>query len=769
MLNLVWTALVFCLAICLNSPFAAHGQSATFAGNAQHTGNFPVAAQRLSSLHWTAPVDLDNTGEYAHYGEPLVTPSNTVIIPVKISTNTFEIIAYDGPTGRLKYILTNDFVQVPFSGWIATYQPVLAYPNGILTLCYPGAGGTVYYLQNPDSGTPGAPSQVCFYTNLSAYQGNSSYKTAVYINTPITSDTNGDLFFGFRVQLTVQNAPATNGFARIDASGNGSYVAAPTAANDSTMAYTAHNVAPALSLDGSTVYVVPFASDYTCYLVGLNTTNLSTKYRVKLVDPTVNQFAQIQEDGTSSPTVGPDGDVFFGIWDTGSIGVLLHYSGDLQTVKTPGAFGWDNTVAIVPTNMLPGYNGPSSYLLFSKYNYYSTGDNKIALLDPNAPQLDSHPARAGFTEMRELLTVPGFTYGGASVREWCVNTAAVDPATHSIFASSEDGQIYRWNVASNGIAEVVPLTAGISEPYVPVCVGPDGGVYTLNGGFIFALGALSNVDVAIYSSAPDLRLAVKGQPLTFTAVVSNYNSAGPVPTGTATFLDKYYVGNTAITNTLAAAVPLSNGVASVSTAALFADGTNNASHFITAEYSGDPNFPAGKSTLVEKIHAYASITTVTSATVSSGVSFTATVSGGPASAPVPTGFAAFYDGTNFLEQLPLGTNGSVSYVITNFSAAPHSITATYTSDRLYAASTASVIAPPIIITSATIDTNGLFRLSFTNAIGASFTVISTPDLTLPLSNWSVLGRATEVHPGVFQFEDSNSTRKGWQFYRVRSP
>src|SRR3989442_157971 len=87
---------------------------------------------------------------------------------------------------------------------------------------------------------------------------------------------------------------------------------------------------------------------------------------------------------TASPAVGPDGDVYLGVTGGYLYGVMLHFSADLATRKLASAFGWDYTAAFVPTNIVKDYRGPSSYLLFSKYNNYSTGDYRVALLDPNA-------------------------------------------------------------------------------------------------------------------------------------------------------------------------------------------------------------------------------------------------------------------------------------------------------------------------------------------------------------------------------------------------
>src|SRR5205823_4871054 len=145
--------------------------------------------------------------------------------------------------------------------------------------------------------------------------------------------------------------------------------------------------------DQSTVYAaVKSATTETYgYLLGLDSTTLATKFKVFLKDPRSNNAndATLLDDSTASPMVGPDGDVYFGIYgnpENGSRGFMLHFSSAL-TEKTPGGFGWDNTPSIVPASMVPSYTGTSSYLLFSKYNNYANsgndsgdGVNRVALL-----------------------------------------------------------------------------------------------------------------------------------------------------------------------------------------------------------------------------------------------------------------------------------------------------------------------------------------------------------------------------------------------------
>jgi hypothetical protein len=63
---------------------------------------------------------------------------------------------------------------------------------------------------------------------------------------------------------------------------------------------------------------------------------------------------------------------------------------------------------------------------------------------------------------------------------------------------------------------------------------------------------------------------------------------------------------------------------------------------------------------------------------------------------------------------------------------------------------------------------GPFNFSFTNAPGATFTVLGTTNVALPIGQWSNLGTATEVSPGNYQFSDPNATSNPAQFYILRA-
>jgi len=57
----------------------------------------------------------------------------------------------------------------------------------------------------------------------------------------------------------------------------------------------------------------------------------------------------------------------------------------------------------------------------------------------------------------------------------------------------------------------------------------------------------------------------------------------------------------------------------------------------------------------------------------------------------------------------------------------------------------------------------------TNGSANTATVLTTTNLLLPLTNWTVLGTVTDNPPGQFQFSDPQATNHPLRFYRVRSP
>src|SRR4030095_10944365 len=101
-------------------------QATTFAGNAQHTSSYAAPAQNLNTFRWTASIDLNNTGALIHYGAPVITAANTVLVPVKTgATGSFQVSAFNGANGVAKYNLATDYI-LPDHNWIPAYQPCVA-------------------------------------------------------------------------------------------------------------------------------------------------------------------------------------------------------------------------------------------------------------------------------------------------------------------------------------------------------------------------------------------------------------------------------------------------------------------------------------------------------------------------------------------------------------------------------------------------------------------------------------------------------------------
>jgi hypothetical protein len=751
-----------------------------FGGNAQHTSLYETAAASLDGIRWTTSIDLAATFRTTHYGAPLVTPANTVIVPVKTATDGFQISAHDGRTGNLKYQpLASDYV-LPAHNWVLPYQPVLATHvdsvSGVTVtrLYYAGVGGTIFFVENPDQ-APGPPTRRAFY-GLDAFTGNvNGFTGTVFVNTPLTADRQGNVFFGFRVQGT---APAPlgstqSGIARIAPDGSARFVFAAQAAGDPAIGLTSHNAAPALNHDETTLYVVvksPASSAYG-YLLGLDATTLQMRHRVFLRDPRNNRVngASLSDDSTASPMVAPDGDVYFGVQGNpgnGSRGFLLRFSADLAIDKTPGAFGWDSTAAIVPSSMVPSYVGTSPYLLFTKYNNYAVADgdgvNRMALLDPSSTQLDPHPSAAGLVEMREVLTVIGPTPDATrvngtfpnAVREWCINTAAVNPATRSIFAPNEDGFLYRWDLSTNSLSQAVRLTPGFGEPYVPTIVGPDGTVFTLNGGTLFAVGAMgAGPTLQLDSSRPDLRGGVDGETVTFTARVTG-------ATGTVAFTDVHY-RDQSVNPTAAelARVALTGGTASFTTATLAA-GT----HFITATLDGTN----ARATRIYKVHRHATTTDLTAAIGGNdAVTLTARVTG--ATSGAPTGMVTFDDGSRAIGQVPLNANGTATITASLFGGVSK-ITATYASDPIHAWSADTIRFPddgppsaPVDVTAAPGPDRGQITIRWRpNAAGEGVVAYEIWRTGQSGNTFSLVGTSTSD-----TFTDSVAKRRRpWRYYII---
>jgi hypothetical protein len=472
--------------------------------DAQHTGLSAIASQDLGRVAWTAPVDLapQYTGSGAlltHYGSPVVSNNNAIVFPVKTGAGGgYRVDARDGVTGSPLWSTATDYLTPPHN-WLPPYNVLFTQQGRVYA---PGAGGKLMMRPNADS-TSAAFTPHVFY-GLATYNANAAaFNATVFVNTPVTADAQGNVFFGFHV-TGANPAGLVSGIARMAPDGTGIWIGAAAAAADPAIQKPAMNCAPALSNDGATLYIAvntaPGAGTQTGYLLALDSTTLAVQARIALQDPYLLAPARISDDGTSSPVIGPDGRVFYGVleWQFGAHnarGWLLQFDALLNPAGVPGSFGWDVSPSVIPASMVPSYTGPSTYLLAQKYNNYrgaGTGDglNRLAVLDPMTGQAD--PIVPSMTVMREVMTILGPTLDSGSAtarREWCINTMAADPFRRSVLANNEDGVMYRWDLATNTLSQSVRLNSGLGQAYTPTLVGADGAVYAISNATLYAIRA----------------------------------------------------------------------------------------------------------------------------------------------------------------------------------------------------------------------------------------------------------------------------------------
>lgn len=226
--------------------------------------------------------------------------------------------------------------------------------------------------------------------------------------------------------------------------------------------------------------------------------------------------------------------------------------------------------------------------------------------------------------------------------------------------------------------------------------------------------------------------ATAGSPVTFLAAVS-HASGSAAATGTVTFFD----GSLAI----GSASVGSNGSGSFSTSSLAVG-----SHSITAQYGGDSNYAASKST----ISASVTITTVPTTTglvangntIVTGSTLTLTVTVGAASG-TPGGTVTLNDGTAQLGNITLD-GGTGTFSTSALSIGSHNITATYAGEGIFGGSSSpsltivvtgtpafSVTANPSSLTIPS-GSSGSTALTFTPTNGYTGTIQLTCGSSLPL-------------------------------------
>ncbi len=327
----------------------------------------------------------------------MITAQNTVIVPVKTgAASGFRVDAHSGTDGTLQWSLPSDYVLPPHN-WVPEFGPVLT-PTS--RLYFPGAGGTVYYRDSPDS-TTGPQGQIAFY----GLDELSSQSAAVRVGR--------DDRYAHHLRCRWEHLfriPSYRGHALKSSKRNRAHQRRRRGNLDLSRGRRGRQLhprgdaklrsrgerGPGDDLRGCEQRHLRVS------LAALNSTTLKPVAKVRLIDPFSGLDATLSDEGSATPTVGVDGDVYYGVLENPVgrnhyRGWLLHFDGLLAQTQNSrrvwlGRYGFSG-----PSFMAPAYTGAAPYLLMTKYNDYANGggngQNKIAVLDPNSTERTRSPKR----------------------------------------------------------------------------------------------------------------------------------------------------------------------------------------------------------------------------------------------------------------------------------------------------------------------------------------------------------------------------------------
>src|SRR6185503_3584920 len=179
------------VAVALCGPLAAWAQPSppfwgSYGRDAQHTGLSDVASAPFTRIRWQTPVDrrppyTDTGSLLIHYGSPLVTQANTVLVPLKRrSSGGFQVVAVSGVDGRTVWRQSSNYLLPPHD-WTPPFSPALSSTG---KLWMPGAGGTLFSRTSVDVRGGAHKQQVAFYGFDNYRAGRRAYLLNVFINTP---------------------------------------------------------------------------------------------------------------------------------------------------------------------------------------------------------------------------------------------------------------------------------------------------------------------------------------------------------------------------------------------------------------------------------------------------------------------------------------------------------------------------------------------------------------------------------------------------------
>lgn len=447
---------------------SVYGQWGQWAHDPQHNGFVPdVQAQPLTAKRWALTIDSTIGGGdiLIHYAAPLIDQNNNIFMTYKERIDLTlhrSVMALDaGGNSICTYESDMDVQYVPPpSSWEPVFHPILA--NGVLYV--PGARGVMHVVNPTDCSQI---TTISFYDIPPDPTIRQQLLNTVFVAGVPSADANGNVYYPVLVRA---GAPLglTSQFVEIAPDGTTTTAGYADLTGDATQRPPINSGA-AIGSDG-TIYTgsVRQGGPSVGWLLALNP-DLSLKWMSSMAsDP--SRVAQLIDQSSSCPVVGPDNRVFYGGWNGNQLsdGYLYSFGPD-GTFLGSFDFGWDTTPAIFPD---PD-GDPTHYHLVQKYNRYQDQRYYMVSLDPNTMSIECQWELVG--------------------REWCINAPAID-LNGTVYTNGEDGYLYALAglyPTANGCNPTMTrilLDQPRSAAYTPLSLGPDGTVYTLNNGRMFAVG-----------------------------------------------------------------------------------------------------------------------------------------------------------------------------------------------------------------------------------------------------------------------------------------
>ncbi len=369
-----------------------------------------------------------------------------------------------------------NFGGTPKSTGLSGWEPVFhaALWNGYVFV--PGWGGTVYKLNESDG------------TVVAQYNPNgSTIDPNAYVSGPLTVDSNGNVYYNvvaldpikpwsvdipdaWLVKITPQGTLKKASYKVLVPGANTKCFDGTTPCGSQRAGI---NVGPAISADGSTIYIATRAhlevGFELSYVIAVNS-DLTPAWQALLRNFVSKGIAGfILDEASSSPVVVPDGSVLFGVISSTLYSQMIKLSSTGQYLASFD-FGWDDTPAV--------YAHDGTYSVITK-------DNNLGPVGPFfIIQLNSN------LEPEWSFKDPTSNQDHPHGLEWCVNAPAVD-ANGTVYADNEDGSLYAINQGGTLKGNVF-LQESIGAAYTPVSIGRDGKIYTENDGQMFVLGNSSD-------------------------------------------------------------------------------------------------------------------------------------------------------------------------------------------------------------------------------------------------------------------------------------